>query len=255
MVTTAASEFPQRDYLRIAELMYHPPAPGPAEISAGFADGDDFEFIELWNTGPTNLSLVGAKFTVGVVFDFTASAVTNLAPAQRVLVVKNRAAFEFRYGTNLLVAGEYSGSLNNGGEFIRLVDAFGVAIQEFTYGDGGNWPIAADGGGSSLEALSVSGDYNDPANWQASVLTGGSPGQRGVVRPGFASVTYDGARVRLRFQAAIEQSYTVHWRDSLTAGQWNTLTPIPAGGSARIEEVLDDPPFGVPQRFYQLSTP
>jgi len=42
-----------------------------------------------------------------------------LAPAQRVLIVKNKAAFDFRYGTNLPVAGEYSGSLNNGGELIR----------------------------------------------------------------------------------------------------------------------------------------
>jgi len=42
-VTTTVSEFPQRDFLRITELMYHPPAPGAAEIAAGFADGDDFE--------------------------------------------------------------------------------------------------------------------------------------------------------------------------------------------------------------------
>ncbi|PYJ97131.1 MAG: hypothetical protein DME23_17060, partial [Verrucomicrobia bacterium] len=254
-VTTTVSEFPQRDFLRITELMYHPPAPGAAEIAAGFADSDDFEFIELLNTGPTNLSLLGVKFSVGITFDFTASAVTNLAPAQRVLIVKNKAAFDFRYGTNPLVAGEYSGSLNNGGELIRLVDEFGFVIQEFTYDDGGNWPAAADGAGSSLEVLDINGDYNEAANWQASVLVGGTPARPGLIRPAFDSVTYDGAQVRLRFHAAGEQSYTVYGCDSLTTEQWDALATVPSGGSTRIEEVLDDPPFGAPQRFYRLSTP
>jgi len=254
-VMTTVSEYPQRDFLRITELMYHPPAPSAAEIAAGFADGDDFEFIELLNTGPTNLSLLDVKFTAGITFDFTASAVTNLAPAQRVLIVKNRAAFDFRYGTNLLVAGEYSGSLSNGGELLRLVDAFGFVIQEFTYDDGGNWPVAADGDGSSLEVLDINGDYNDAANWQASVLVGGTPDQPGLIPPAFDSVAYDGAQVRLRFHAAGEQTYTVYWCDSLTTEQWDALATVPSGGSARIEEVLDDPPFGAPQRFYRLSTP
>ena len=32
-------------YLRISELHYHPPAPTPQEVAAGFTNRDDFEFI------------------------------------------------------------------------------------------------------------------------------------------------------------------------------------------------------------------
>jgi hypothetical protein len=46
-VTTTSSRLLQRDYLRITELMYHPPAPSAAEIAAGFTSAEDFEYIEL----------------------------------------------------------------------------------------------------------------------------------------------------------------------------------------------------------------
>jgi hypothetical protein len=96
------------------------------------------------NVGATNLSLIGVRFTAGITFDFSGSSVTNLAAGARVLVVKNQSAFEFRYGTNLPVAGEYSGQLDNGGEQIRLVDEFGGIILDFGYDDEApSWTLAA----------------------------------------------------------------------------------------------------------------
>ncbi|HWH68456.1 MAG TPA: lamin tail domain-containing protein, partial [Candidatus Sulfotelmatobacter sp.] len=154
-VTTSLSGFSQRDYLRITEVMYHPSAPSASELAAGFTDREDFEFIELLNTGPTDVPLAGVRFTLGVTFDFTGSAVTTLAPAQRVVVVARRPAFACRYGTNCLVAGAFTGHLDNGGEMVRLVDSYGNIIQEFSYDDSGSWPSAADGEGSSLEVLNA----------------------------------------------------------------------------------------------------
>lgn len=254
-VTTSVASAPQRDDLRVSELMYHPPPPNAAETAAGFVDDDDFEFIELLNAGPFDVPLVGVRFTAGVIFDFTAGSVTNLAAGGRVLIVKNRAAFEFLYGAGLPVAGEYSGSLDNGGEIIRLVDATGLVIQEFLYDDGAPWPVAADGGGSSLEPLDVRGDFNNPANWQASAVRGGSPGTRGVIPPGSVGAEYIGGQVRVRFQAAGGQAYTVSWCDDLVAGSWTALAVVPAGDGPRTEEVVDDPPAGTGQRFYRVSTP
>ena len=53
------------------------------------------------------LDLTDLRFTKGVDFDFAGSAVTSLAPGEFVLVVRNLAAFEARYGTGLPVAGEF----------------------------------------------------------------------------------------------------------------------------------------------------
>ncbi|MHC4571049.1 MAG: LamG-like jellyroll fold domain-containing protein, partial [Planctomycetota bacterium] len=103
--------------LRITELMYNPPE------GSGY-DNDEFEFIELKNTGPNTLDLTYVSFSNGITFNFDGSSVTSLDPCDFVLVVRNQAAFESRYGTGLSskIAGQYSGKLDNGGEKIELID-------------------------------------------------------------------------------------------------------------------------------------
>src|SRR5439155_18453970 len=197
IITSTASGFAQRDNLRITELMYHPPEPNAAESGAGFTDKNSFEFIELMNVGSSDLSLIGVKFTAGVAFDFSGSSVTNLAPGARVLVVKNQSAFEFRYGTNLPVAGEYSGQLDNGGERIQLVDSFGGSILEVAYDDADPWPALADGQGRSLEVVDPGGNYSDAANWRASAVPGGTPGQSSDVLPLFLTIRNDGTQIQM----------------------------------------------------------
>jgi hypothetical protein len=255
VVTTTVSGFTQRDYLRITELMYHPSRPTAAELAAGFSSAEDFEFIELLNTGPTNVSLVGVRFTTGVQFDFSTATITNLAPTQRVLVVARKSAFVFRYGANMPVGGAYTGHLDNQGERVQLVDAWNKVIQDFTYQPSAGWPAAADGGGSSLEVLDVNGDYNDPHNWQASVVAGGTPGLPAIIRPAFSTVSQEGSQVHLRFQAAAGQTYTLYWSENIKAGQWQVLATVPASASTREKDVSDDLAPTTPQRFYRLATP
>jgi hypothetical protein len=254
ITSTGAGNLPHH-HLRVTELMYHPPALSQAEIAAGFTDKNSFEFVELMNTGPSVLPLIGVRFTRGIRFDFTTAGITELAPGRRLLIVRNKAAFEFRYGSEFLIAGEYDGLLDNSGERIRLVDAFDEVIQEFTYSDRGDWPAAADGEGSSLEVLDLEGDYNDPSNWQASPETGGTPGRPPTITPAFSAVTHDGVLVYLKFQAAPDRSYSIHWRPSLTSGDWLLLKTISAEDRTRTEEVTDLLPSGAAQRFYRLATP
>ena len=105
-LTTSGTPSLAQQYLRITELMYH-----PADPTSGSYTSDDFQFIELKNTSATQtLSLSGVRFTDGVVFDFTGSSVTSLAPGARVLVVSNLAAFQSRYGTSLngIIAGQFA---------------------------------------------------------------------------------------------------------------------------------------------------
>ena len=60
-------------YLAVSEVMYHP------VVEAA-------EFIELINISDSvTLDLTNVRFSAGVEFDFTGSAVTSLAPGARVL--------------------------------------------------------------------------------------------------------------------------------------------------------------------------
>ncbi len=165
--------------IAITELNYHPSDPTDAEVTAGFTDADDFEFLELHNHSSTAVDLSGVRFTNGITFHFSDAAVRQLAAGQRVVLVRNAAAFEFRYGTGLPVAGQYSARLSNSGERITLVDAAGAVIHDFAYDDEGDWPELADGLGSSLTVIDVAGNYSDPFNWHASGERLGTPAAEG----------------------------------------------------------------------------
>ena len=126
--------------LAITEIMYNPPAPTAAEIAAGFGDKDLFEYIEITNTGAGTVSLADVRLVDGITFDFAAGSVATLAPGEFVVVVRNEAAFEARYGDGINVAGEYTGGLTNGGERVALEHGVGVTVEAVEYGDSGDWP-------------------------------------------------------------------------------------------------------------------
>ncbi len=159
--------------LRVTELMFHPPAP---QADSPFAR-DEFEFLELQNIGAKPLSAFGVELT-GIRFRFSSpDPADDLAPGEVVLLVKNRAAFESRYGDDLSVAGEYDGNLGNAGDVVALTDAAGRLILEFAYRD--DWYPAADGDGASLEIVDATSDpseWSDSTAWRASGETLGTPG-------------------------------------------------------------------------------
>jgi hypothetical protein len=176
----AGDPSPAQLSLRVTEINYNPytamPQYGDADVDAGL-----FEFIELQNTSADqSLDLTGVHFSVGITFDFSGSRVTSLSLGQRVVVVRDEAAFISRYGTGRNVAGVFTGKLSNNGEGIKLDDASGSTIQEFVYDDGGKWPGRADGKGATLEAIDLEGDYDDPENWRSSNEFNGTPGTAGT---------------------------------------------------------------------------
>ena len=124
--------------------MYHPSA-----VAGNTNGAEEFEFIELMNISTNqSLNLSGVRFINGVEFDFTSSGATTMPPGQRLLVVKNVNAFGDRYGWGLpMVVGQYTGSLENGGERIQLVDASGEEILDFNYDN--DWHPITDGLGFS----------------------------------------------------------------------------------------------------------
>lgn len=162
--------------LMITEIMFNPAGPAPPGGSK-----EDFEFIELQNISKhLTLDLTDVRFTKGADFNFADGAITSLAPGEFVLVVKNRTAFESRYGTGLPVAGSWRATqnLSNSGERIKLSFAAGIGIHDFDFGDRAPWPATPDGTGPSLVLIDPTSapDHALPENWRASHLPLGSPG-------------------------------------------------------------------------------
>jgi len=164
--------------IRITELFYHPLDPTADELArAPDLKASDFEFIELANTSDDAVELAGIHFTRGI--DFTAGHF-ELGAGQRVVVVRNLAAFRLRFGDSAHVVGPFAGGkLSNGGETIELVDADGGLIERFTYDDAAPWPSLADGRGPSLEVVGDRNDLDNPDAWRSSAAIGGTPGQAG----------------------------------------------------------------------------
>jgi hypothetical protein len=162
--------------LVISEIMYHPAPPTAEEAALGFTE-DDFEYLEIMNTAAATVDLTDVRFTKGIDFDFSTG--TQIAPGAHLLVVRNPAAFEKRYGPGKPVAGSFpNDQLRNSGEEVKLSYGAGIEIRSLTYLDTAPWPTAADGQGPSLQLVSPQSrpDHSLPQNWQASLATLGSPG-------------------------------------------------------------------------------
>lgn len=147
--------------LRITEIMYHPTKA-------------DEEFVELTNIGTQAINLNLVRFTNGIRFTFPS---TWLSPGDYVIIVRDLAAFQARYGTGINVAGQFEGALDNSGERLTLVDAAGATIHDFAFKDG--WYAITDGQGFSLtirDATAPVSTWGNKNAWRASAAAGGSPG-------------------------------------------------------------------------------
>ncbi len=143
--------------LRITEVMYNPAPPTAAENPAGTYTADDYEYVELCNTGTSAMNLSGVHFDAGINFTFPSY---QLGAGAYVIVAHTLAAFALRYpGVNSsVVLGPFGlgtdgliTQLSNSGEEIVLATDQDLAIEDFTYND--SWYSWTDGGGYSLVAI------------------------------------------------------------------------------------------------------
>ena len=141
--------------LKITEIMYDP------YDFAGSENNNTFEWLELQNTSPKPISLSGVSFLKGIKFTFPG---LTLEPGQRTLIVGDLEEFEKIYGEgqNYVVAGQFSGALDNAGEEIQLIAASGEIIQTISYSN-----KIADRGYSLVHGVD---------GWQQSRSLLGSPG-------------------------------------------------------------------------------
>jgi hypothetical protein len=154
--------------LAIVEIMNN-----PYDLGDALTEDGEFEWIELQNVSEDTISLTGIFFIEGIEFSFPGR---SLAPGGRVLVVRNLAAFEQIYGTtrSQMIAGVYSGALDNNGETLTLAASDGSIIQSLTYPD----DIAQKG-------YSLVAEGNE---WRASRSLLGSPGTAEPTSPQFPDI-------------------------------------------------------------------
>ena len=130
----------------------------------------DYEFLELYNTGATTLNLAGYTFNNGIAFTFPVGA--QIAPGGYVLIAKNAAM----YGSAGCPVYQWtSGSLDNAGELVRLVNTANAEMDSVSYDDASPWAIPPDGSGPSLELRNVLFNNALAGSWAPSTAVGGSP--------------------------------------------------------------------------------
>ncbi len=282
--------FPPQDLaaLRITEVHYHPLSQGEPWV-----DGDEFEFIELQNTGAVALDLSGLAFVEGIGYSFPLG--TALAPGAFYVVGRNPGVWAQRY-PGVMPNGFYGDKLHNGGESLVLARG-GEVVCRLSYGDGGSWRAEADGAGASLQRIAAAAPGEDAAAWTAAGPTPGAAlsladedgdgmadywevlqGFRLGEADGAEDADGDGAANAAEYGAGTDprdaasrfawvgvEGSPGSWQFAAVAGRsyslqvsadlatWEIVRQIPAGPVSRWEGLGDLP--GGSRRYYRVVTP
>ena len=163
--------YPSPQTLIISEIMYHPAEPTAAEQAQGWQHFAEFQYLVLRNVGNTPLNLAGVQFTEGITFTASNLPESLLQPGASAVVVKNRAAFQARYGNTIPILGVFSGTLSNDGERLILRGATGTLLQLFEYHDSAPWPVEADREGYALVVKDplAHPPLDNPVTWRRSL--------------------------------------------------------------------------------------
>jgi hypothetical protein len=150
---------------------------------------------------------------------YTSNGPATLGPGERLVIARDLAAFDLRYdiaGSGILVAGTYSGRLNNAGELVSLYRA-GIPevngyiayynVEYVDYGNAAPWPTEAAGHGPSLNRLGYALFGNDPAHWDAGAAWG-TPGAANIAIDRTPPTTPTGLQGRVSLGPP---SITVSW--------------------------------------------
>lgn len=153
--TQNAENNPSRNVdIVINEIMADPPS-----------NQRDGEFVELYNKGAASVDVSG--WTLDDDVNFTIPPGTTI-PAGGYLVIAANATWLKSQYAGLNAIGDWSGSLSNNGDRLRLEDASGNLADEVEFRFGGDWPTQAGGEGSSLELSNPNADNSLGSAWRDS---------------------------------------------------------------------------------------
>jgi hypothetical protein len=143
--------------LVINKIMYAP------DSTALFHSSKDQEFIEIINTGNSQVNLSGVYFSrPGFVYQFPANSV--IEAGSRKLLAADKSIFFAKYG--IPPSGQFTRNLSNTGETLVLADEFGNIIDSVSYSNLAPWPDAM-GNGNYIELSDPLSDNSKGENWVA----------------------------------------------------------------------------------------
>ena len=136
------------------EIHYNPA--GPEEST---------EWIELFNQMGIMTDVSGWRLD-GI--EYTIPENTFIGPGDYLVIAKDPGPGQI---------GPFLGNINNGGETLRLYNKGNRLMDELSFSDGGRWPSAADGSGTTLAKVLPYTANKPPENWTRSAQIGGTPGR------------------------------------------------------------------------------
>lgn len=137
----------------------------PGEDPPTVFQENDEEWIELYNRSSSAVLLDNWELDGAINFTFPTG--TQIQPGGYLVVARDLNDFSTKF-PGVTALGDFSGSLANSGDHLRLLDQWNNPVNEVAYLDGAPWPKASDGGGSSLELRHPELDNSAPSSWKAS---------------------------------------------------------------------------------------
>jgi hypothetical protein len=206
----------------ITEIHYNPCA----------AQGSDtnYEFIELYNSGGSSVNITGWAIPL---FGFTFPSGSSIAVGEYVIVTSLTSSYS---GNGYQVFGSASGSLDNAGENIVLINATGAAIDAVSYRNTSPWALNADGQCSSLELISTGSNNFLAANWQSSYVEFGTPGAVNSTYFECVDCADPGAVSTIDLNQTFE-SGSLDWTESVS-GDWTVSNSSPINGTYSLKHNL-----------------
>jgi hypothetical protein len=136
----------------ITEIMYNDSS-GP----------DNYEFVEIYNSGSSTIEIGGLALVEGVTFTFPEY---SFAAGSLVVIAKNVDSVKMAFDVTAI--GQFGGGLSNSGEDVDIRNSYGDILDVVDFDDGNGWETRADGSGPSLQLQShrLNVDSNNMAdNW------------------------------------------------------------------------------------------
>jgi hypothetical protein len=143
----------------INEINYNPP------------DGEEYEFIEIFNAGEETINLSGYRLSGDIDYTFDSF---DLLPGAYFVVAKNLSSYS---GQGFDVKQWQQGSLSDGYGNLVLLGNSGNQIDRVDYNSRYWWPEEPDGSGPSLELHDIKLENMISTSWRASYEDGGTPGR------------------------------------------------------------------------------
>ncbi len=143
-----------------------------SELMYSAMDGDENEYLKITNPNESKaVNLEGIFFSNGIKYGFEEGAM--LQPKSSFVLASNMENYEANYKE--IADGKFFGQLQNSGERIRLVNSYGLEIDEVVYTDSLPWPEVTLNTNGPIALKDIHGHNGNPENWEFKTLTNKLP--------------------------------------------------------------------------------